>query len=39
LKEDLEALTRPRPGGSLAANASPELLGAATDSTVYSDHI
>jgi signal transduction histidine kinase len=39
LKEDLEALTRPRPGGSLAANASPELLAAASDSTVYSDHI
>jgi signal transduction histidine kinase len=39
LKEDLEALTRPRPVGPLAANSGPELLGAAADSTVYSDNI
>jgi signal transduction histidine kinase len=34
LKEDLEVLTRPRP-----ASPTPELLGAAADSTVYSDNI
>ena len=34
LKEDLEAITRPRP-----ANPGAELLGAAADSTVYSDNI